>query len=107
MRLRDHPRKHEGKFLPGHGGSAAPCLPEQRLALRRTEPKPADKITLVFDVECATLFPRIDEWKIHPLRLTEILLLRVSTLFSGTKKAAEDLPRLAWLHFAFFRRRFY
>jgi hypothetical protein len=84
-----------------------PVCQNKRLALRQTEPKPADKITLVFDVECATLFARIDEWKIHPLRVTEILLLRVSTLFSGTKKAAEDLPRLAWLHFAFFRRRFY
>ena len=50
---------------------------------------------------------RIDEWKIHPVRVTEILLLRVSTLFSGTKKATEDLPFLVWPNFALFRRRFY
>ena len=70
-------------------------------------PKPADKITLVFDLECANLWPHIDERKIHPVRVTEVLLLRISTPFPSSKKAAEDLPVVLWPDFALFRLRVY
>ena len=67
----------------------------------------ADKIKLVFDLECATLFPHIDERKIHPVRVTEVILLRISTLFPGTKKRSEDLPLMVWPGFVLFCLRFY
>ena len=70
-------------------------------------PKPADKITLVFDLECANLWPHIDERKIHPVRVTEVILFRVSTLFPGTKKSPEDLPFVVWPSFVLFCLRFY
>jgi hypothetical protein len=90
LRLRDIPCKLVGKFLPSYRASAATAKKQTFVKLD----EPADKIKLVFNLGYAILMLRIDEWKIHPVRVTEILLLHVSTLFSGTKKAAKDLPLL-------------
>ena len=79
----------------------------KQIGLCQTEPEPADKIKLVFDLECATLFSRIDERKIHPVGVTEVILLRVSTLFPGHKKRSEDLPLVVWPGFVLFCLRFY
>jgi hypothetical protein len=57
---------------------------KQQISLANT--RNSDKITLVFDLECATLFPHIDERKIHPVRVTEVILLRVSTLLPALKR---------------------
>src|ERR1041385_6171596 len=99
LRLRDIPCKHVGKFLPGTV-SRLPTPVPQRAQL-------ADKIKLVFDLGYAILLLRIDERKIYPVRVTEVLLLRISTPFPSSKKAAEDLPVVLWPDFALFRLRVY
>jgi len=100
LRLRDIPCKHVGKFLPGTVRSAADPVPQQRAQL-------ADKIKLVFDLGYAILLLRIDERKIYPVRVTEVLLLRISTPFPSSKKAAEDLPVVLWPDIALFPLRVY
>ena len=99
LRLRDIPCKHVGKFLP---------VTVSRLPTRchNKEPQLADKIKLVFDLGYAILLLRIDERKIYPVRVTEVILLRVSTLYPGTKKRSEDLPLVVWPGFGRFRLRF-
>jgi len=100
LRLRDIPCKHVGKFLPGTVRSAADPVPQQRAQL-------ADKIKLVFEPGYAILLLRIDERKIYPVRVTEVLLLRISTPFPSSKKAAEDLSVVLWPDIALFRLRVY
>jgi len=85
---------------PWNSESAADPVPQQRAQL-------ADKIKLVFDLGYAILLLRIDERKIYPVRVTEVLLLRISTPFPSSKKAAEDLPVVLWPDFALFRLRVY
>jgi len=100
LRLRDIPCKHVGKFLP---------VTVSRLPTRchNKEPQLADKIKLVFDLGYAILLLRIDERKIYPVRVTEVLLLRISTPFPSSKKAAEDLPVVLWPDIALFPLRVY
>ena len=85
---------------PWNSESAADPVPQQRAQL-------ADKIKLVFEPGYAILLLRIDERKIYPVRVTEVLLLRISTPFPSSKKAAEDLPVVLWPDFALFRLRLY